>query len=234
MKTKGMLYYTSNNCDKTIMQTVINNLQVISDKLSMPIVSVSLAPVELGYNIVLPLERSPLTMYKQQLKGLQTIETDIVFFVEHDVIYPLCHFDCMPPSDDIFYYNINWWKVRSIDGQVATWKAIQVSGLCADRQLLIEHYQERIKRTERRYSRRVGFEPGLHKYPRGIDMHDFQTWESRIPYVDIVHGNNISKSRFIPDPRLENYALSDNIPFWGKSKNQFWEFLESTKMKEGS
>lgn len=223
METKGLVYYTSHNCSEEIILRVQRNLLEVSE---YPIVSVSLKPIRFGINIVLNLEQSPLTMYKQILKGLETIDTDIVFLVEHDVLYPKCHFEFTPPTKDKFYYNLNWWKVRVTDGQAIQWKAVQVSGLCAYRELLIEHYKERVRRTKRRFSNRVGFEPGLHQFPRGIDNYQLETWWSDEPCLDISHGTNVTKTRFALNDRLENVILSDTVPFWGQTKGRFDEFLK--------
>jgi len=222
---KGMVYYTSNDCDERILHAVRENLMKVRSGVKM--VSVSLKPLCFGdENITLFLEKGPLTMYKQILAGLEKIDTDIVFLVEHDVFYPKCHFDFIPTRKDTFYYNENWWKVRVSDGQAVQWKAIQVSGLCAYRSLLIEHYLKRIERTERRFSNRVGFEPGLHKSPRGIDNYQFQTWRSEIPYVDMCHEHNVTRSRFRPDIRLENYIMSDEVPHWGRTKDRVNDFIK--------
>jgi len=171
-------------------------------------------------------------MYKQILAGLEKIDTAVVFLVEHDIFYPKCHFDFAPERKDVFYYNTNWWKVRVSDGQAVQWKAIQVSGLCAYRSLLIEHYIKRIERTERRFSNRVGFEPGLHKFPRGVDNYEMETWRSKIPYVDMCHEKNVTRSRFAPDPRLEEYLMSDEVPYWGVSKNRVTKFLDDIERRK--
>ncbi len=223
---KGLVYYTSHDCDERILSLVRDNLLRVCG--NNKIVSVSLKPLCFGdENVTLLLERSPLTMYKQILAGLEKLDTAIVFLVEHDVFYPKCHFDFEPERKDVFYYNTNWWKVRMPDGQAVQWKAIQVSGLCAYRSLLIEHYIKRIERTERGLSNRVGFEPGLHKFPRGIDNYEAQTWKSEVPYVDMCHESNVTKSRFQPDSRLEEYVMSDGVPYWGKTQGRVDEFLNN-------
>ena len=51
-------------------------------------------------------------MFKQILAGLEALDTDIVFFCEHDVLYYPSHFDFRPLKKDVIYYNTNVWKVR--------------------------------------------------------------------------------------------------------------------------
>ncbi len=226
--SKGLVYYTDNKCNEKILNVVRKNLLNVSN--GNTIISVSLAPLDFGQNIVLSLERGYLAMYKQILAGLEAIDTDVVFIVEHDVIYPKCHFDFVPSKKDVFYYNINWWLVRSSDGQAVTFKGLKVSGLCAFKELLIEHYRERVKRTEQRFSGRMGFEPGLHKFPRGVDDYEVETWRSDIPYIDIRHGGNLSPSRPRFECRHEGYTVADEVPFWGKTKGRFDDFLAEIDM----
>ena len=58
----------------------------------LPIVSVSLKPIDFGKNIVLNMERGYLAMFTQYLRGIEDIDTDIVFLAEHDCLYPAEHF----------------------------------------------------------------------------------------------------------------------------------------------
>lgn len=224
---KGLLYYTDGNCDSTILKVVRENLLRICNE--NKIVSVSLTPIGFGHNVVLPLKRGPLTMFKQILTGLQTLDTDIVFLIEHDVLYPRCHFNFVPPRNDVYYYNENWWRVRAIDGVAFRFNAITVSSLCANRNLLIQHYEKRVDRVTKQFSNRQGYEPGLNQYPRGIDNVPFGIWRSTHPLVDIRHGNNFTKGvvgeRRL-DARLQGGEVGDEIPFWGKTKNMFPEFLD--------
>ncbi len=228
--TKGLVYYTDNRLDNKIMDVVQKNLE--QSRNGHRIVSVSLKPINFGENIVLPLNRGHLTMAKQQLAGLEALDTDIVFFVEHDVIYPTCHFDFIPPKKDVFYYNLNWWKVRTTDGQALHFKAKQVSGLCAYRNILIDYYRNRVKMIE---SGEIGgrrhFEPGGHQrdaYNKLTNL-GFDTWFSEIPYVDIRHKDVVTRNIFDPSGyrgQVTDWTMADEIPFWGKTKGRFNEFLD--------
>ena len=68
----------------------------------LPIVSVSLKPLDFGKNFVLDAKPNVLTMYRQITKALLESDSTYVFFCEHDVLYPKSHFDFTPPSDKIF------------------------------------------------------------------------------------------------------------------------------------
>ncbi len=235
--TKGMLYYTDNQLDERIMKVVQKNLEYQCN--GHRLVSVSLKPMSFGENIVLPLRRGHLAMAKQQLAGLEKLDTDIVFMVEHDIIYPACHFDFIPPRKDVFYYDLNWWKVRQTDGQALHFKAKQVSGLCAYRDILTEYYRNRVKLIE---SGEIGgrrhFEPGSHyrdAYNK-LTNHGFDTWFSEIPYVDIRHGTVVTRNIFDPSGyrgQVTDWTMADEVPYWGISKGRFSEFLDEIEKRIG-
>lgn len=209
-ETSGILYYTDNELDEGILLKCQKQLRESVD--GRRIVCVSLRPTDFGDNIVMKLERGPLAMFRQILRGLEALETDIVFFAEHDVLYNPSHFEFKPPRHDVFYYNTNVWKVRHSDGHALyTEDCRQTSGLCAYRALLIEHYRERVRRTEaklaelgegrefRNWIRRQGYEPGTHGRPERVDDFKSEPWQSADPILDIRHDGNLTPSRWRRD-----------------------------------
>jgi hypothetical protein len=228
--TYGVVYYTDNRLDENIMQACQEQLKKAVGQ--NHIVSVSLQPLDFGENIVLPLERGYLTMFTQILAGLEKLDTDIVFFAEHDVLYHPSHFEFIPPEKDKYYYNTAVWKLRLEDGHALHYDCQQTSGLCAYRELLLEHYKERVKRTEealnslehkefKRFIRNQGFEPGTHGRTERVDNYKAESWESSSPNIDIRHNLNLTSSRWRKDQfRNQRYTKgwieSDTIPEWGK------------------
>jgi len=225
--TKGLVYYTDNRCEERIAYVVRN--QIEKSRNGNPIVSVTQYPIDFGTNIVVDFESSVLSMFKQILMGLENIDTDIVFLVEHDVLYNPEHFEFTPPKKDIYYYNTNNWFVRTKDGQALTWTCQQVSGLCAYRELLIEHYTAKVKKVEEEgFTLRLGYEPGNHRKPRGACNYRRESFFTEKPLVDIRHTHNVSGSRFRKDQfrrEPKNWLLADEIPHWGKTKGRFYKFL---------
>jgi hypothetical protein len=191
--------------------------------------------VNMGKNIHLSLQRGYLTMFKQILAALEASESDIIFFCEHDVLYHPSYFDFIPEKKDVFYYNVNWWRVRLSDGFSVSWEAAQVSGLCAYRDILIEHYRKRVSIIEEYgYNHSMGFEPGSHntpevvanrdktKIPKDIYIDDIciETRKSEYPQVYIKHGGNLSKDKWsLADFRDKGSAKgfqSGECPEWAK------------------
>jgi glycosyltransferase involved in cell wall biosynthesis len=242
--SKGIVYVTENRCPEPIFSAVQRQLGRVVN--GHRIVSVSLAPVEFGENIVLGLQPGPVTLFRQILAGLAELDTDYVFIAEHDCLYPKEHFEFTPECDDAFYYDQNTWKVCAETGRAVFYYTQQVSGLCANRELLIGHYRRRIERCEKNaadlrargeevkrdgFSQYLGWEPGNHTPPRGVDDYPALSWFGARPIVDIRHSRNTSKTRWSPDEfrdkrTCEGWQESDRIDGWGVTKGRFNEFLQ--------
>jgi len=227
---KGIIYYTNNQCEERIIQASRRALsKAVNGNM---LISVSQYPIEFGNNYVMELESSALSMFKQILKGLEVINTDIVFLTEHDVIYHPSHFDFIPPKSDVYYYNKNVWFLDSKTGQALQFDDIkQVSGLVAYRDLLIKHYKKRVERVEQEgFNRKMGYEPGK-TLPHGIDDYKYEYFESEHPNVDIKHNATLTPGRFNIDQYRckekikDSWNLADEIPYWGKTKGKFDSWL---------
>lgn len=206
--TKGIIYFTDNRLDPKIMKMCQDQLV----KTGLPIVSASLQPIDFGKNLVLPLERGWHTYFKQILAALEASSADMIFFCEHDVLYPQSHFDFTPPTKIKFYYNQNWVKVRwPYDGTGVSWDADQVSGLCCDRKLAIEFYKEKVATFDKESFDRK-FEPGS-----GINS---EVWRSAESYVDIRQEYAQTKNKWsINDFRNKLTAVNfkeTKCPEWAK------------------
>ncbi|OGM76389.1 hypothetical protein A2210_01105 [Candidatus Woesebacteria bacterium RIFOXYA1_FULL_40_18] len=234
-----MLYFTDNELPLNIAKKVRSILRSISQDKKIPIVCSSLKKMDFGdKNIYFPhLKKGILTMFTQIMSALEHIDTDIVFFCEHDVLYNSTHFDFTPPRNDAYYYNTNVWKLW-IDDEIAirTNKCMQVSGLCGYRDLLLGHYQRKVAKIIERqkeilakgevmkregFSKYMGFEPGGHSKHQGVDNYPMIPWESEWPIIDLRHGANLTRSKRHPeefhDHRwAEGWTESNEIPGWGK------------------
>ncbi len=219
--TKGIIYYTDNLMDEKIMKVCQKQLSKASREAGInKIISVSLKPIDFGQNIVLPLERGYLTMFKQILAGLEALDTDIVFFCEHDVLYHPSHFRFNPTDRNVWYYNGNYWFLRHSDGFALHYNASPLSGLCVYRDIAIKHYKERIKMVEEiGFSYHIGFEPMTHGRVKWNDFYKFEVYQSEAPNVDIKHGKNLTRARWTQDlfrrkPTDWKEANIDTIPGW--------------------
>lgn len=238
MLSRGIIFFTDNQLNLKIAHKVQANIKSIAKEGNMPIVSSSLKKMDFGdKNIHFPTKkRGILTMFTQIMAALEHSKSDIIFFCEHDVLYHPSHFDFVPPTDEAYYYNTNVWKLW-MDDDVATRTKLcmQVSGLAGYRDLLYGHYQRRVAKILQNqkdilaagepivrdgYSRHMGFEPGGHMFPRGVDEYPMVPWESKWPIIDIRHGANFTPGKRRPeefhDQRwTEGWTESKEIPGWG-------------------
>jgi len=226
--TKGLVYYTDNKCSEKILKTAQEYIKKACGDLK--IISVSLAPISFGENIVLSLKRGYLTMFKQILAGLEMLDTDIAFLVECDVLYNKEHFEFTPPTVDKFYYNEHVYQLDYKTGQAVFFYARRVSQLCAYRDLLVTHYRERVRKIEEigRYTFRMGFEPGTHGRAERVDDVKYGTWWTEIPNIDIRHDTNLTRTVWDPSGfrnPCKGWKSTDEIPYWGVTKNKMVEFF---------
>jgi len=226
---KGIVYYTDNRLDPLIMDACQEQIKHAGQGLHLT--SVSLEPLVFGDNLHLPLERGILSMFKQILAGLEHSQADVIFLCEHDILYHPSHFEFIPPRDDAFYYNENTWKVDYKTGRALFYYTKQTSGLCAYRKLLVEHYRKRVERVERDgFQRSMGFEPGCHSFPRGVDNYPAERWMSPVPNLDIRHAGNLTPSRWRQDQFRNPKAClgwteADEVPGWGVTRGRMPELM---------
>jgi hypothetical protein len=231
---KAIVYYTDNRLDPTIMQACQAQLK----KADLPIISVSLEPMEFGQNIVVDATRGPATMFKQILRGLEACTAETVFLAEHDILYHPSHFDFDPPKADVFYYNQHVWKVDAESGRALHHLSNHTSQLCASRALLLKHYRKRVEMVDKNgYTRRMGFEPGTHRRPERVDDYGCDTWMSEVANIDIRHKDNLTPTRwkreqFRNQQYTKGWTEADEVPGWGKTKGRMNAFFSGI-MEDG-
>lgn len=214
--TKGILYYTDNALNMHLALTVRHYIAIAG----LPITSVTLKPTKFGNNIFLPLERSYETLYQQILTGLLAMKEDVVFFTEHDDLYHPSYFEFTPPDKKTFYYNGNYWFIRLPDGFAIHYNVSPLSGLCAYRDILINHFKERVERIRKEgFSYNMGFEPMTHKRILWKNWYDFKIYDSPAPTVDLCHEGNLTRkrwgvSKFRKKPKFWEESDYKHIPGW--------------------
>ena len=233
--TKGAIYYTDFNVDLLIMKVC---QEQIRNNFNGEIVSVSLnKPIDLGKNTVLEnRERGYLTMVEQIIIGLETLTTDYVFYLEHDVLYHKSHFDFIPPKDNVYYYNVNNWRWDYPKNRAISYdKLISLSGLCVNREFAIKHYKKRLeliqknrwdkdKSKDPRWARRMGYEPGVKSKRQSLFLdNDYEIHESKYPNIDIRHNKTFSPPKitlesFKHKPNSWKETTLDNIDGWDLKK----------------
>jgi len=222
---KAILYYTCNTHDHDIEHAC--RVQLNRARGDLVLGTVSREPILFGdWNRTVDAPRSPLTMHKQILIGLQRTNADVVFLCESDVLYYPSHLEFEPPHSDYFFYNTNVWKVRRTDG-LAVWTddLQQVSGCCASRDLLLQFYEQRTAQIER-----DGFDRHYEPGPKTGPYHT-QNWQSPVCNLDIRHDKTLTRSKWSPSEfRNRRYSAGwqerDDVPGWGRTRQRMDAFLE--------
>ena len=246
--SRGIIFYTDNETEATIANLVQDQLIKISKERGIPIVTAALKRrLDFGAkNLYFPSlkTRGLLSQSKQILKALESSTSEIIYFCEADVLYHPSHFDFIPPKKKVYYYNTNVWKVRWSDGHSLKVDNLkQLSGLVGYRDFLIKHYKKKLAIIARRQrelkkgglpianegvSKYMGYEPGMHSKPRGVDEYPTASWKSDYPIIDIRHEHNLTKNRWSKSEfKDQKYtkgwkeAPADKIPGWGETLDRF-------------
>lgn len=206
MLDKGAIYYTHKQYPNKEMFLAVQKTIMES---GLPIVSVSLGPVNIGKNIVLDMVPGVITMTKQILIALENSESKYIFFCEHDVFYHPSHFKFTPPRDDTYYYNTNVWRWDFPKDRLITYDGLKsLSGMCCNRELALNHYKKKLELIKEMgwedgrdpyWARRIGYEPGKSKKRGGFMDEKTDTWHSKYPLIDVRYRGTITKPKVTLD-----------------------------------
>jgi glycosyltransferase involved in cell wall biosynthesis len=227
---KGLVYYTDNSAAERILHVCRQRLKWICK--GWEIISVSQYPIaDFGTNVVLPLNRSVKSLFRQVLTGLQTSTADIIYLAEHDVLYHASHFEAVPPADDVFYYDHNRWCLDTDTGKAVTYISDCPSFMCAPRDLLIEHYGKVLMMMDggKNWTSKHGYSP-----PKGLPKEErigrAESYRAEYPSIDVRHSNSFTRKRMSQDKfrnksSCRGWKEAYELEGWGKTKDRWEDFL---------
>jgi hypothetical protein len=218
---KGLVYYTCNTLEGTSLVSACrrNLLRCAPD---MELITVSKAPINFGKNFVVEgLPRSPLSIFTQIVKGLEESTADIVYMIEHDVLYHPSHFLFVPEDERAFYYNQNRWAVDPDTGKSVFYHTNVISLLVAFRDVLLEFYRKKLEFTLKNgWKSRYGYSP-----PRGLPKEERRKYKVRTfmgdgPNLDVRHNDAFTKKRmnknqFRSERSCRGWTEVNSLPYWG-------------------
>lgn len=221
----GIVYYTDSRLDERIARPVRERIA----RSGLPVISVSLAPLDFGENYVLDAQPSALTMLRQIHLALSLSEAEVVHFCEHDVLYHESRWTFRPPRPDTYYYQTHVWRWDYPCDRAVTYDGLRsLSGLCCDRLLALRHYGDMLAEVERRglpdgrepgWLRAWGYEPGKASPGRFRDEARAD-WRAEYPDVDVRHAHTLTPRKVTlgefkhpPESGWREVRLSE-IPGW--------------------
>lgn len=218
-----ILFYSANQISDYFMSNVVSQLKkAVGDT---PIVSVTHKPMKLGKNIVVNMERSVYSIYKQILIGAREAKTKYVATAEDDVLYPPEHFQFRPGEGELAYDLNKWsiftWYQPPVFSQRKNRRTM--TSLIGDRETLIKTLEERYAKYPIRelvpelISRYYWGEPGRFEDHLGISKVNTIKYNSTIPSVvfstpEALGFNNLG-ARKAHDPNR-----ATELPYWGTAE----------------
>lgn len=237
-----IVYYTDNSLDAELMRFC--HAKLLEAANGKRIISVSQQPLNFGDNICVgDIGRSHLSLFKQILAGVEQVQTEFLALAEHDCLYTPEHFDWKPPTDDLFYYNVNHyfvqWSGSEIDGLYSYHRRKVLSMMIADTALTIKAAREKVVMIEAGAEIAKG-QPGacefgvcdnrqaytdfikvLKDFGKEVGCYRAAAFRTITPQLDIRHRSNFSGMRRGKDRRYD-------LDYWGDFKKVYekWQTSE--------
>lgn len=166
-------------------------------------------------------ERSQKSIYKQVLRGAQEAKTKYVAVAEDDVLYSPEHFK-FRPKDGHWGYNMNAWNIYTWGEPMFTYKAPggrkNLNGLICERQLLIDHLEERFKLWPGKVDINIFGEPGKYDNQLGTTPYPTQEFYCNPPNIVFSHQTNLQFAGLGTRKGLGQIRATE-IPYWGKAED---------------
>jgi len=230
----GIVQYTDNSGDPLFMEKCRQQIKKCAEINGIDeIVCVSQEPIEdFGRNIVMELERSVLSIFKQVVKGLEESSADVIYLCEHDLIYHPSHFQFKPPEENIFYYDMNRWSLDDVTGKAVFYYTDVPSMMCGFKEHLLNHYSKVLEFVEKNgWRSRYGYSPpkGL---PREKRTGKRQSYIAKFPSLDVRRKDAFTRKRMSQEQfrganSHRGWTEADNVPGWDRTGGRFKEFIQS-------
>lgn len=216
----SIVYYTANVLREPLFSRA--QQQLVTSAGSLPIISVSQAALDLGFNIVMDLSRFYLNIYRQMLAGAKLAETPYVGFAEDDTLYCASHWTAFRPKPDEFAFDMHRWSIYTwTKPAIYSYKDRRSnSTLIAPRELFIAAMTERFARypEDADVPLQIWGEPGRYEKLLGVTVRKSVQFFAAEPCVTFSHPDAIGYDIQGERKRLGDLRAYD-IPSWGRADN---------------
>lgn len=215
-----LVYYSASVVPKAFEWEVVKRLK----KMNLPIVAVTHDSRDWEWfpNLILSdLPRSQASIYRQLLIGAKAAQTKYVACCEDDVLYSPEHFKFRPKAGH-WGYNMNPWSIFTWGTAMFTYKAPggrrNLNGLICERQLLIDHLEERFRLWPDEFDINIFGEPGKYDNQLGTTPHPSQDFYINPPNIVFSHQTNLQFAGLGERKGLGQIRATE-IPYWGKAED---------------
>jgi hypothetical protein len=204
------IYYTANTAPSQFRN---NNL----DQLKRALGDIPLITIHKPSDV----PRSQIQIYRQVLQGAKQANTNYVACCEDDVLYSSEHFK-FRPKDGHWGYNMNSWSIFTWGEPMFTYKAPggrrNLNGLICERQMLIDHLEERFSKwNEDNYNIDTFGEPGKYDKHLGTTPHPSEDFYVNPPNIVFSHQTNL-QFQGLGTRKALGQIRATAIPYWGTAE----------------
>jgi hypothetical protein len=189
----------------------------------LPLISVSQKPMDFGRNVCVgDIGRSYINIYRQMLIGAKAAETKWVAFTEDDILYPPCHFEYRPTSEDVAAYDMNKWAFYSwVKPPVFFQSSYRLTtGCIASRRLVIDALEERFAKYPDGKGARLGAWGEIGRYEKllGVTVRPQEAFHSDVSHVVCFHEDALGFGYLGTRKGRPNVRVTE-LPYWGKAED---------------
>jgi len=206
------VYYTADELPHKFAVATMNQLlKALGD---IPIIIIKKDPLA---------ERSQANIYRQALQGAKLAHTKYIACCEDDVLYSPEHFK-FRPKDGHWGYNMNAWSIFTWGEPVFSYKAPggrrNLAGLICDRQMFINHLEERFRlwSDDSKIRKEIFGEPGKYDNQLGTTPYPSEYFYINPPNIIFSHQTALQFEGLGTRKALGNIRATE-IPFWGRASD---------------
>jgi hypothetical protein len=165
--------------------------------------------------------RSQAAIYRQVLEGAKAAKTKYVACCEDDVLYSPEHFKFRPKPGH-WGYNMNSWNLYTWGEPMFSYKAPggrrNLNGLVCERQMLIDHLEERFRLwpDDSKIDIRIFGEPGKYDNQLGTTPYPSQDFYTNPPNIVFSHQANL-QFEGLGTRKALGQIRATSIPYWGEA-----------------
>ncbi len=196
----------------------------------LPIISLSMEPMNLGINVLQDKPKSMSNIYWQILRGAKMATTEYIGIAESDTLYPAEHF-LHKPEKGTFSYNMTHWSLftwTNQDNPIPTYNWRNRHGnysMIAERSLIIDALEERFRKWPNGTPEKITGEMGRGMVERNLGITERKASEfyTTVPIINFNHDLGTDPLQRRHRKRL-GYLRSYDVPYWGRAEELIKNF----------